>query len=75
MTFGQVCYPLLYAVTNVMVNNVGEKITCVAGGRPSDIEDDYIEGAWLVFYSCLSALGIVFAVFCFIYNLGCRNKP
>ena len=44
-------------------------------GVPEDVERDHINVELLVLYGSLSGLGILFAVFCLVFNWKCRQKP
>ena len=44
-------------------------------GVPEDVERDHINVELLVLYGSLSGLGILFAMFCLVFNWHCRRKP
>ena len=44
-------------------------------GVPEDVERDHINVELLVLYGSLSGLGILFALFCLVFNWHCRRKP
>ena len=48
---------------------------CPLDGVPEDVERDYINVELLVLYGSLCGLGILFAVFCLVFNWSYRKKP